>query len=65
MTVTTRTTLDITQWTASVMDSHDKKLKKKAVNYKENISIREISALARGNLGRTSRILSVNVNTKM
>lgn len=37
----------------------------KAVNYMEKLSIRQISGLARGDLGKTSRILSVNVHTEM
>lgn len=48
------------------MDLHGKKkVQIKAVNYMENLSIRQINGLARGNLGRTSRILSVNVYTEI
>lgn len=48
------------------MDSRDiKKAQIKAVIYMENLSIRQIKGLARGNLGRTSRTLSVNVYTEM
>lgn len=50
----------------SVMDSHDKmKVKVKAVNCMENLSIRQINGLARRVLGRTNRIVSVNVYTEM
>lgn len=46
------------------MDSHGKK-KAQAKAVMENLSTGQINGLARGNKGRTSRILRVNVYTEM